>query len=652
MSIFKFLGEVNEGLSTLAIQAEEDIWTNPRTTLTQGRLFSEELATIVSKMEKVEPVYYMKPSERVHLLSRRDVISDELKDSFDWLRKNGNMAAHDLKPIPTDLALSAHRHIFTLALWYAEAYGPLDIELPEYLMPRQIEDEDIPKTDHSVDMGEQIEQLLSAQFESKIIPTMNKQFQQLHETIAQIAEMNNRNKFEQIERIENPAADIQQTASIEVLETGNQEKSDMEIGEFLSSKGHNIIDKRPSGGALWIVGGWELKEELFGLKVFGAFFKFAKNGSQSTKRSPAWFLLNKKPVSIPRDNEDLNTSKEEVAASIEVAIVPEVIIPAVKSKEIDTVEVVETVKQDNTKTNTQITVIDRIEIRKSFLNKELVFPASMAGMSLSELNLKGNQAIWEYLLNELKVTMLQELPENLSLLQVNIPGVGPKSIERFVKQLEEAIAVEKKLIGSGKRKENAVIAYREMKKKLGRRPNYIELHEQGSIDSQEYRSLFDSYINFLFLANELEKEEASVAKRYVKWFQEVDNTILRKSYKMTLLLAMLERGSDYWMEPITADTAAPFFYDFYMRDETRKSVDFSDSETQKLWDAPLDRTAQLISRMPMTHWSKSSNKQVIYSNDQFKVGFQIKEADRELVYKWTRGICEYRLKVYFDKSLK
>lgn len=298
MSIFKFLGEVNEGLSTLAIQAEADIWTNPRTTLTQGRLFSEELATIVSKMEKVEPVYSIKPSERVHLLSRRNVISDELKDSFDWLRKNGNMAAHDLKPIQIDLALSAHRHIFTLALWYAEAYGPLEIELPDYLMPRPIKDEDIPKKDHSVDMGEQIEQLLSAQFESKILPTMNKQFQQLHESIAQIAEMNNRNKFEQTERAENPAADIQQTTSIEVLETGNQEKSDMEIGEYLSSKGHNILDKRASGGALWIVGGWELKEELFGLKVLGAFFKFAKNGSQSTKRSPAWFLLNKSQLAF------------------------------------------------------------------------------------------------------------------------------------------------------------------------------------------------------------------------------------------------------------------------------------------------------------------------------------------------------------------
>lgn len=97
------------------------MWGNPRATLTHGRLFSEEMATMVSKQEKVEPVYFIKPSERVQLLARKDIISDQIKESFDWLRRNGNMAAHDVKPAPPDLALTAHRHLFTLALWYVES---------------------------------------------------------------------------------------------------------------------------------------------------------------------------------------------------------------------------------------------------------------------------------------------------------------------------------------------------------------------------------------------------------------------------------------------------------------------------------------------------------------------------------------------------
>ena len=582
MSIFKFLCEVNEGLSNLAIQAEADIWTNSRSTLTQGRLFSEELATIVSKMEKVEPVYYIKSSDRVQILSRKDIISNEIKDSFDWLRRNGNIAAHDLKPIPTDLALTAHRHIFILALWYVESYGPLELELPNYIMPTQPENAANQMMGNSTkDMSEHIEQLLSAQFESKILPTMNEQFKQLHETINKITEMNkNRDEHSEANRKASiPDTQLRNSAP-------NDEKNkivEMEIGELLIDKGYKVVDKRSSRGALWIVGGWELKDELLEFKEFGALFKFAKNGSQSTKRNPGWFLLDKKPISISIDSKDGNRnsdSENEVAVSSEVINIPKG--NSGESKVI--LENAESYKPNDAADDyDEEKAEDKTEFRRAFLNKELVFPASMVGMSLVELNLKGSQAILQYLINDLKVLTIHNLPEDLSDLQLKIPGVGPKSIERFVKQLEEAIATEKKLIGSGKRKENVVTSYRELKKQLGRRPTYLEVHKQGTVDSQEYRLLFDSYVNFLLVANELDKEEASLARRYSKWFQEVENTILRKSYKMTLLLAMLKRGSEHWMNPITAYETAPFFYDFYMSNEIRKSIDFADSETKKLW---------------------------------------------------------------------
>ena len=66
--------------------------------------------------------------------------------------------------------------------------------------------------------------------------------------------------------------------------------------------------------------------------------------------------------------------------------------------------------------------------------------------------------------------------------------------------------------------------------------------------------------------------------------------------------------------------------------------------------APLDRTAQLISRMPMTHWAKSSNKQAAYSNEEFMIAFQIRDVDQEILYKWTKEICEYRLITYFERK--
>lgn len=162
--------------------------------------------------------------------------------------------------------------------------------------------------------------------------------------------------------------------------------------------------------------------------------------------------------------------------------------------------------------------------------------------------------------------------------------------------------------------------------------------------------MFDSYYNFLLEAKELDKTESAVAKRYSGWLVEIENTIIRKSYKMVLLLAMLDRGIHDWKRPITPEEAAPFFYEYYMSIPKRKEIDFSDNETRKLWDAPLERTAQLIARMPMTHLAKSAKRLVRYTEEGFSIGFQIRESDNLTLYEWTREICEYRLMEYFERK--
>lgn len=291
---------------------------------------------------------------------------------------------------------------------------------------------------------------------------------------------------------------------------------------------------------------------------------------------------------------------------------------------------------------------ERTELRKSVLNKELIFPSSMIDMGLDDLPLTGCASLVQYLKDEYNVTAIHELPEDLANLTEKISGVGPKTIDRFVNQLEDAIAEEKRLIGSAKRKEHAVGAYRELKKRLGRRPAYKDLHRLGKADSQKYRQLFDSYYTFLLQAGELTKEEAGTARRHADWLKEVESTIIRKSYKMVLLLAMLERGEGGWMKPITAEEAASFFYGDYMSDTERKQIDFSDNETKKLWDAPLERTAQLIARMPMAHWGKGSSL-IRISDGGFEIRILTKEMDQKRLYAWTKEICEYRLCWYFDR---
>ncbi|WP_339323577.1 DUF4145 domain-containing protein [Paenibacillus sp. FSL W8-0194] len=665
-SIFTFLGEVNEPLAALVIQAEADMWSNPRATLTQGRLFSEEMAVTVSKMEKVEPVYAIKPNERMHLLVRRGVVSEEIKESFEWLRRNGNIAAHDVKPIPMDLALTAHRHLFTLAQWFVESYGPLDISTPVYSMPMIPSERESEGSELNSSVSDQLEQLLSAQLEAKILPALTEQFKQLQDTITQVTVANaidsQRNTHDPSmgSKEGNSEIDISLSGANKITDYRPDRRS-IEVREYLEEKGMTIVDKRKNGGAMWIVGGWELKEELLALKEQKIYFKFAKNGSQSTKRKPAWFMMGKDPTElrwITLENESLSlieSAQNEVPTNLPMAVnaLTDLGNSETEMSKSDLLEstddqmIIEpTVQPTVTTEESRLGTV----IRKSFLNKELVFPQSMADMKLDDININGCGALLAYLKEKCRATTIQEIPEDLPNLANQINGVGPKGIERFVKQLEEAITAEKKLIGSGKRKEQAVVAYRRLKKRLGRRPSYMEIYQQGGINSQEYRLLFNSYYNFLLEAKELDKTESAVAKRYAGWLVEIENTIIRKSYKMVLLLAMLDRGILDWKRPITPEEAAPFFYEYYMSNPKRKETDFSDNETRKLWDAPLERTAQLIARMPMTHLAKSAKKLVRYTEEGFSIGFQIRESDNPTLYEWTREICEYRLIEYFERK--
>jgi len=53
----------------------------------------------------------------------------------------------------------------------------------------------------------------------------------------------------------------------------------------LRSKGLHVIDRRPEGGSVWVVGGSDLAELL---TQYG--FKFAPGGSRATRRRPGWYL--------------------------------------------------------------------------------------------------------------------------------------------------------------------------------------------------------------------------------------------------------------------------------------------------------------------------------------------------------------------------
>jgi hypothetical protein len=127
---------------------------------------------------------------------------------------------------------------------------------------------------------------------------------------------------------------------------------------------------------------------------------------------------------------------------------------------------------------------------------------------------------------------------------------------------------------------------------------------------------------------------------------------MAKSYKMVLLLAMLEREAAAWWKPVTAREAAAFFHRYDMEKEYRKRIDFSDAGTRRLWAYDEARVARKVEEMPMSKWSGSSKGLVRFEDGRFWMELPEPEsaAEAELLCAWTREVAVYRLHSYFQRK--
>lgn len=191
--------------------------------------------------------------------------------------------------------------------------------------------------------------------------------------------------------------------------------------------------------------------------------------------------------------------------------------------------------------------------------------------------------------------------------------------------------------------------YFSLKQELGRRPTSLELHLKGGSESVQYRQEFKTYFGFLKWTEELTETEQEVYERYEEWFKDVEKTGMAKSYKMVVLLAMLNRGPSEWYKAITPNQVAPFFHQYLTQKEYRKRIDFSDKSSKRLWNYDEERVSKLIATMPMSKWTGDL---VEFKDGNFRFTFDVLPEDEEIVFEWTKQICEYRLHVHFERKAK
>lgn len=143
-------------------------------------------------------------------------------------------------------------------------------------------------------------------------------------------------------------------------------------------------------------------------------------------------------------------------------------------------------------------------------------------------------------------------------------------------------------------------------------------------------------------SGELNEQELEAFELYKDWLEEVEKTAMTKSYKMVLLKYMLSRGIDHWHKPVKAEEVAPFFADYLTAKEYRRKIDVIDTDMKKV--------SSLMERMPMTKWSGSSKGKITFENGFFQLNFDVVESVNEIVFEWTKEICEFRLHWYFEKK--
>lgn len=176
----------------------------------------------------------------------------------------------------------------------------------------------------------------------------------------------------------------------------------------------------------------------------------------------------------------------------------------------------------------------------------------------------------------------------------------------------------------------------------------------GRSKSVGYRSEFGSYVGFLYWAELLTPYEGEMYVRHGAWLRDVEKTVMNKSYKMIVLLYMLERGEVHWMDSITPGEMASFFHTYLTEKEYRKRKDFSDKDKLALWEwneRAATRIEKLIIDMPMSMWSGAKGSMTRFEEGVFSLNVQVQDAEeRALLYRWTKEICLYRLHAYFERG--
>uniref|UniRef100_UPI0028A8A8ED DEAD/DEAH box helicase n=1 Tax=Exiguobacterium sp. TaxID=44751 RepID=UPI0028A8A8ED len=244
---------------------------------------------------------------------------------------------------------------------------------------------------------------------------------------------------------------------------------------------------------------------------------------------------------------------------------------------------------------------------------------------------------------ETKLKLLGKMKESFKRGETEPITPPPGCVIEFDTQALELIH---RLRQPSQRKLRLIEQYEQIKYELGRRPSYVEIGEYTAVP-QGYKQEWGSYVGFLKEHQEISAEEVEAYDANRELIEQVEKTIMNRSYKMVVLLAMLDRGEERWMEPITAEEVAPFFYEYLHAEKYRELKDAQGKVFENGYNE--SKIIALLKRQPFSKmgypFETTKDHQKIIIQHKFKTNSRV-------LIQWIIDIVLFRLNTYFLKSNK
>lgn len=136
-SNFDFLPENWNYLKELASNAEKNVYSDPRASLSELRLFGEGLTEGIFHFNNISLIdSKMNQYEKLNYLRERTKIAPDVIDVLQIVRKEGNKASHNhQEKFTSEQALNVLKKVYLLAVWFMEVYIKHDFRPEPFKTP-------------------------------------------------------------------------------------------------------------------------------------------------------------------------------------------------------------------------------------------------------------------------------------------------------------------------------------------------------------------------------------------------------------------------------------------------------------------------------------------------------------------------------------